>query len=248
MQLQAAGYGFLSFNQNNGNFLYTTYKSRKGDTNPVKVYVKKPRGTLYWGGAGLDGNYIKPTLQAFQNAGIHNVYVGLTNTAGNALPQQVKLAGTFIDAFRAGLVIRYELNGEWAIDSGMNKSADQFNLIGYSYGSLLAAQTANFYSNQGHIVDHLVLIASPIGGDFLTKLKSHRNIKNIVILNLTEYGDQIYAGMPQSELLNPLVIKKLGEDMASGKGEGHFYYAHSVPDLPKRLHTLASLLAKKGIK
>jgi len=32
MQLQAAGYGFVSFNQNNGNFLYTTYKVRKNDT------------------------------------------------------------------------------------------------------------------------------------------------------------------------------------------------------------------------
>jgi len=49
MQLQAAGYGFVSFNQNNGNFLYTTYKVRKNDTvivqfpdaNGVSVCCKK---------------------------------------------------------------------------------------------------------------------------------------------------------------------------------------------------------------
>jgi hypothetical protein len=32
MQLQAAGYGLVSFNQNNGDFLYTTYKVKKNDT------------------------------------------------------------------------------------------------------------------------------------------------------------------------------------------------------------------------
>ena len=35
----------------------------------------------------------------------------------------------------------------------MDKPADQFNLIGYSYRSILAAQTANFYARSGCIVD-----------------------------------------------------------------------------------------------
>ena len=64
----------------------------KSDTKPVKVYVKTPRGTIYWGGAGLDGDYLKPQVAAFQQVGIKNVYVGLTNTGGADLPESCRLS------------------------------------------------------------------------------------------------------------------------------------------------------------
>ena len=133
---------------------------------------------------------------------------------------------------RAGLTIRYEDNREWTISSGMS-NGEQFNLIGYSYGSLLAAQTANFYAKNGVTVNNLVLIASPIDGDFLKSLRNAKNINKVTVLNIK--GDDIYAGITQIELMNPLVVKKLGEDMQAFKGQGHFYYAHPVPDLPIRL-------------
>jgi hypothetical protein len=223
----------------------TAVMTLRSDTKPVTVYVKSPKGTLYWGGAGLDGDYITPTLTAFRNAGIKNISVGLTNTATRDVPKKIGIVGTFVDAIRAGLIIRYEDDSDWTISTGMS-NGEQFNLIGYSYGSLLAAQTANFYAKNGITVNNLVLIASPIDADFLKHLKNSKNIKKVTVLNIK--GDDIYAGITQIELINPMVVKKLGDDMQANKGQGHFYFAHSIPDLPLRLQTLAEQIVSTGVK
>jgi len=224
----------------------TTTLTLKSDSKPVKVYVRKPRGTLYWGGAGLDGSYIQPQLQAFMKAGIRSVSVGLTNTAAADIPAPGKVIGTMIDAMRAGLPIRYEDHDEWTISKGMDSMDGQFNLIGYSYGSLLAAQTANSYANQGHIVDHLVLIGSPIDGGFLKSLQANRNIKKVVIIDLTGKGDPLYAGMTQSELFE--AIPRLVDQFSSGNAEGHFYYADIVSDSPRRWSALAEEVFNAGLR
>jgi Alpha/beta hydrolase len=215
----------------------------KSDTKPLTVYVKKPRGTLYWGGAGLDGPYIQPQLQALASAGIRFVSVGLSNTASKSLP---KPAGTLVDAIRSGLVIRYEDNDEWTIATGMNDPSEQFNLVGYSYGSLLAAQTANFYAKQGHVVDHLVLIGSPIDADFLATLRARKSIRKVVVIDLKQAGDELFAGMTQAQLL--AAVPQLGRDMAAQKGEGHFYYANVVADSPRRWRELAQRLYAEGLR
>jgi hypothetical protein len=214
---------------------------------PIDVVVPlepSPGGTIYWGGAGLDGPYIRLTLDAFRNAGISNLYVGMTNTASQKFGQ----VGTIIDAMRAGLLVRYEDVDDWKLTSGMNASEGQFNLIGYSYGSLLAAQTANYYAKNGHSIDHLVLIGSPIDEGFLGKLRASPNIKRVVVINLTAEGDEIYAGMSQALMMNPLFMGKLAKDMFAGKGEGHFYYGHVVPDIEARLKELADYIVSKGLR
>jgi len=221
----------------------TVVMTLRSDTKPVKVYVKKPRGTLYWGGAGLDGGYIKPQLQAFRNAGITDVSVGLTNSATQDVGST---AGTLLDAMRSGLFIRFEDNDDWVISSGMDVVSKQFNIIGYSYGSLLAAQTAWFYVKKGNVIDHLVLIGSPIDRDFLKKLKTHKNIKKVVVIDLTQFGDKIHAGMSEAALLG--AVPTLGEQMTAGKGEGHFYYAHVTSDSPRRWKELAERLYSDGLR
>ncbi|WER45514.1 thioesterase domain-containing protein [Cupriavidus sp. WKF15] len=213
------------------------------DTEPVKVYLLRPRGTLYWGGAGLDGGYIPLTAKAFQASGIRSFNVGLTNTATRTVLGE---RGMLVDAIRAGLTIRYEDNAEWVITSGMSADAAQFNLIGYSYGSLLAAQTANYYAKQGHTVDHLVLIGSPIDGTFLDKLRKLPHIRKVIVIDLTEHRDPIYAGMSQAALI--AAAPTLASQMSAGTGEGHFYYAHVVPDLPRRLQKLADRVAADGVR
>lgn len=221
----------------------TAVMTLRSDTKPVKVYVKKPRGTLYWGGAGLDGAYVQPQLQAFRATGIQNVSAGLTNTATKEVGPRF---GAIVDALRAGTAIRYEDSDEWVISKGMDSSAPQFNMIGYSYGSLLAAQTANYYANQGHIVDHLVLIASPIDQDFLMKLKENKNIKKVVVINLTKYGDPIYAGITQIELME--AIPTIQRQQNGERGEGHFYFAHVIPESPSRWAALAKRLFDEGLR
>lgn len=212
------------------------------DRAPVKVYLLRPRGTLYWGGAGLDGPYVQSQIEAFRKTGIAHCFAGLTNSGSVAYGH----AGTLIDAIRSGLVVRYRDAGEWTITSGMAAEAPQFNLIGYSYGSLLAAQTAWSYARNGHIVDNLVLVASPIDGAFLADLRGHRNIRNVLILDLRLYGDPIYAGMGQAELIAAAPL--LAKQMLAGKGEGHFHYAHVVRDSPDRWASLAQTIAAQGVR
>lgn len=213
------------------------------DKAPVKLSVRVPRGTIYWGGAGLDGGYVQPQLDALRKAGIENVWVGLTNTASKVMGGDF---GTIVDAIRAGLLIRYEDDSAWTITTGMDKPSPQFNLIGYSYGSLLAAQTANFYAKAGFKVDHLVLVGSPIDSEFLFKLRAYRNIGKITVIDLKEQGDPIYAGMTQLELLAS--VPRLGQDMLAGKGEGHFYYGHVTPDSPRRWAELAKRIHDAGLR
>ncbi|CAJ94290.1 Thioesterase domain-containing protein [Cupriavidus necator] len=216
------------------------------DREPVKVYLLRPRGTLYWGGAGLDGQYVQPQLAAFRRAGISQCFAGLTNSATHALPQDYALGGMLLDAIRSGMVIRNRDDGEWTITSGMAAEAPQFNLIGYSYGSLLAAQTAWSYARQGHIIDHLVLVGSPIAEAFLTDLRGHRNIRKVIVIDLVQYGDPIHAGIPWLELVAGAPL--LSRQMLAGKGEGHFYYAHVVSDSPRRWAALAERLVAEGLR
>jgi Alpha/beta hydrolase len=213
------------------------------DKEPVRLKIKVPRGTVYWGGAGLDGPYVQPQVHALIDAGIKHVWVGLTNTATKVMGSR---PGTIIDAIRAGLIIRYEDDEAWTIESGMDQPAEQFNLIGYSYGSLLAAQTANYYAKKGHKIDNLVLIGSPIDKEFLFILRAYRNIGKVTVIDLRDKGDHIYAGMPLTELAAG--VPQLGNDMLAGKGEGHFYYGHVVPDSKRRWSELAKRLYDAGLR
>lgn len=102
-----------------------------------------------------------------------------------------------MDAARTGVMIKNnDGTDNWRVyPPASTNEAKQFNLIGYSYGSMLAAQTAKSYANLGYVVDHLVLIGSPTDADFLSLLQSHKNIKKLTIIDLTEHGDPIHAGM-----------------------------------------------------
>ena len=225
---------------------HRAFLTPKDDNEPVRVYVKRPRGTIYWGGAGLDGAYIKPQLQAFSTAGIQDLSVGMTNSGREMVPDQIKDAGTLIDAIRAGLPLRYEDNEAWSLTRGMDGQGSQFNLIGYSYGSLLAAQTANSYAKRGCVIHHLVLIASPIDRDFLVTLRARANIEKTVVIDLVDKGDPLFAGMSQGQLF--MALPELGKQFAAGDGRGHFYYAHVVPDSPLRWARLAKAIFDAGLR
>lgn len=208
---------------------------------------EQPRGTLLWGGAGLDGDYVHGMVLALQRAGVRHVGVGHVDSAAWALGSM----GMFIDALRAGLTLRREDDGDWAVAEpplapGQGDPAAPFNLIGYSYGSLVAAQTARYHAERGWRVDHLVLIGSPIEAGFLARLRAHPRIGRVVVVDLKERGDPIFAGMPQTELNAAATL--LARQMAALRGEGHFYYAHPVPDAPARWAALARDLVAHGLR
>lgn len=146
--------------------------------------------------------------------------------------------------------VRFLEGWGWATVPGYS-TIQLTNMIGYSYGSLLAAQTAYFYASNGHIVDHLALVGSPISEKFLDELKRRKNIKKIIVTDLKEYGDPIFAGMSQMRLFMTILKlkKQMSETLGKKDGVGHFYYATATPEGNRRRRELAGyLLFRQGIR
>lgn len=125
-----------------------------------------------------------------------------------------------------------------------NNSYKQFNLIGYSYGSLITAQLAIKYATKGSKVDYLVLIGSPISRESLTRLYNTANIRNIIVIDLDHQGDPIYAGMSKLELAANLL--NLYDQMQNSTG--HFYYDKEGNLGNKRRKLLADHLYETGLR
>jgi len=150
-------------------------------------------------------------------------------------------------------VIRYELATPSVLNFSLQKlevnqippKNGQFNFVGYSWGAVIAARTALYYARGNTKIDNLVLIGAPINASLLLAVRSNPNIKNVIVKNLTQYGDPIYAGMSDIELIN--AVPKLASQMRSGKGEGHFYYAIEGAEGKARRHMLAHSLANGGL-
>lgn len=206
------------------------------------------KGTTFFGGAGMDGDYIQDMVKALEDAGLSNVREADRDkwSSGNML----------IDA--ASVLTENSQDREDSDLSAMGSTGRQFNLIGYSYGGTQAAQAAIDYANQGGQVDHLVLIATPLEKKFLEKLQSHPNIKSVDIIDLPDQGDPVRAGMsdwdvvkatPEMawQLVKPIAKAKLrgDDDLPS---EGHFYYSDEGDEGKTRRRNLAKMLNELGLK
>lgn len=209
------------------------------DTAPVVLKVKNLKGTIYWGGAGLDGGYIQDQMDALYEHGMKYIFEGRGNTGS-----------TIGDALLSGTALRYKHAKDFRVDeSKLSNPATQFNLIGYSYGSLIAAQTASDYASKGVYVDNLVLVASPIDGGFLKDLKSSSYIGKVHVVNLVQFNDPLHAGMSQAEMIAAVpTLHKQDSQSGTTKGIGHFYYRPSTPEGATRRRTLARFLQLSGLK
>ncbi|MFL1465958.1 type VI secretion system PAAR protein [Marinobacter sp. HN1S83] len=193
-------------------------------------------GTYFFPGAGMDGAYIRPMVKAMREAGINSaMYVDRDKWSG----------GTAMDAAVGSVLGRdYDPRFPMLLRVATNLTARQFNLIGYSYGSVVAAQLAAKYARQGTVVDHLVLIGSPISQSFLGMLRDITDIRKVVVIDLDEYGDPIYAGMSVIELFMELPL--LASQMPDS--EGHFYYAEPSEVGNERRRKLAEELYRVGVR
>jgi len=195
-------------------------------------YIK---GTFFLGGAGLNGIYIPKLVKSFHKAGIKSAIY---------LDREKWSAGQNIDA-TIGVLFGRDYDPRFPMLLRVHpNSHKQFNLIGYSYGSLIAAQLAVKYARHGSIVNHLVLIGSPISEHFLNTLKSLKTIKKVIVINLDKHGDPIFAGMEISELVSSS-IKLINQ---SGKTDGHFHYAKEGIKGDKRRKELADKLYELGLR
>ncbi|MCC6075341.1 hypothetical protein ACFPTX_01820 [Pseudomonas sp. GCM10022188] len=125
-------------------------------------------------------------------------------------------------------------------------TAGQFNIIGYSWGAVIAARTAIFHARKGIIVDHLILIGAPINISLKNAVSNHPKILNTHIVNLVNHGDPIYAGMTDKEIVDCIPI--LRKQMFDGGKDGHFYYSADNTEARNRRRELAKSLYALGLR
>lgn len=122
---------------------------------------------------------------------------------------------------------------------------DRFNLIGYSWGAAVAARVALFYAESGVEIDFLGLIGAPINASLLAAVRGNSYVKTVAVVDLTQYGDAIYAGMNDASLIY-YVPKIAGQMLVSPAGTGHFYYSDSgtIESLTRKRRLIVDLMAQ----
>lgn len=202
-------------------------------------------GTFFFGGAGMEGGYLASMVEVMVNAGIGHVALG-NRSRWQIAPDWSEDPRRLIDAaFGVELLRRGEVPDMAMGIEDYGTTGAQFNLIGYSYGSLVAAQVAIKYARQyGGVVDHLVLIGSPVSAAFLKELRSEWRIRRLIAIDLVVQGDPIHAGMTYGELL--VAVPILAKQIISGSG--HFWYSEGGEVGHERRRQLAEHLYSLGLR
>lgn len=189
--------------------------------------------------------YIDDVLIALREAGIMNVKsASLGNSIGDPIPG-IDLDNMMLDAM-AVPALNQSGYGLEVTANEFDLKGSQFNLIGYSYGAVVAAVKALSYAKQEGTVDHLVLIGAPINQSLMDELEENKFIKNVIIIDLKEVGDPIKAGMNDLELM--LWAPTLAKQMVSDDKIGHFFYSGEPPVGNDRRRKLADFLYEQGLR
>jgi RHS repeat-associated protein len=123
------------------------------------------------------------------------------------------------------------------------KDGEQFNLAGYSYGSVLQAQVALKLASSGHVIDNLILIGSPVSdnSDLMKQLKNNKNIKNIVRYDIK--GDALSNPQDVYDYL-----KGAYQGITEGDKAHHFDAARPGKEADKLIQTIITWLQQQGVK
>lgn len=201
--------------------------------------TKRQSGTVFYGGIGLYGAYITDFLDALVEVGIVDVSA--------ADQERVSTGSIVIDSL---LVLRDRKSrsirkADFPVDA--NAKDGPLNLIGYSYGSLLAAHAARAASSSDILVDNLVMIASPVSRDLMNTIENDPNIKQVHYLSLLKQGDFIEPGMSLAKLLVILPCL-LFQRFGMTPRDGHFFYEGNTVVGKKRRRDLATQLFQLGLR
>jgi len=120
----------------------------------------------------------------------------------------------------------------------------QFNIIGYSWGAIIAARSAVYHADIGVTVDHLVLIGAPINKSLLKSVRTNSQIKKVIIINLSDHGDPLFAGITDEMIIKSAA--RLGKQMTSATG--HFYYSATGGTGQTRRRKLVKRLYNEGLR
>lgn len=203
----------------------------------------------------MEGDYISSQVEKLLSAGINGAIAGkiTEELAGDAVAvMKYRYPARSISGLSS--TDPYQVSTDWSLKAlGISRQLPQngqFNLIGYSWGSLAAAQTALFYAEKRQVIDHLVLIASPISQEFLSELRGLNTIKRVLVIDLTKQNDSIYAGMSETELIAslPSLLTQMLESQFTDSGRGHFFYGIAGQQGETRRRQLAERLKIEGLK
>lgn len=192
------------------------------------------KGNLFFGGAGMQGGYIQDMVRAFSEQDLALTPVNPDKWSG----------GTLLDVAIGVDIYRDRRFPVPVLLDNFAQSGPQFNLLGYSYGSVAASQVALHYADGGTPIDNLVLMGTPLGESLLGQLRSHPNIRRVQVLDLGAQGDPIHAGMSRPDLL--LAVPTLVQQMPSSTG--HFYYSAPGAVGQARRDALAEFLHGQGLR
>jgi len=99
-------------------------------------------------------------------------------------------------------------------------------------------------------VDTLSLVGAPINQSLLNELEARVAsgiIKNLIIRNLTEFGDPIFAGMNDANIVG--VAPTLMSQMSAADSSGHFYYTGAGSEAsPMRKRQLIAEMIERGLE
>lgn len=210
------------------------------------VAANRVTGTYFFGGAGMDGDYIPDMVKAMKGAGIAEPFAVDPSKYSRGTLFDAGLGVTLLrDDMDESLKQNFEKTGSYTSHlKSQGSGQGQFNLVGYSYGSQVAAQEASVLTRNGQKIDNLVLIGSPISKEFLGSLRNNPLISKVIVINLTKQGDPLYAGMPHWQIVTnaPTLAKQMIQ------GGGHFYYAPANAQGAANRRELAKELYKEGLR
>ncbi len=221
---------------------------------------------------GDNTGYISKILNSFESAGIRNTrdipahgsqtsdvaftFSNSSTTAGSKLVNYIPTKWERDDmGVRFPVEFRTEQQkADWRITSTVDQikadlkanpleKGEQFNLTGYSTGSVTMAQAALTLANGGQVIDNLILIGTPIlnNSDLYKELSGNKNIKNIIRIDIP--GDEVKDA-------NKSVWHAIAAAAAlilQGDDHPHFKYAFGE-DAAKNQKQLAEDLKKKGVQ
>ncbi|MTI08603.1 hypothetical protein [Curvivirga aplysinae] len=206
---------------------------------PVYLKGATTTGTFFYGGVRMKGRYLSQMIESLQQA-------GLKNTA--LVPSENYSSGNLIlDGLQVPFINHLTSGFHFPIQLPVKRNTQQLNLIGYSYGSIKASQDAMILIEKGIYIDHLVLIGSPINENFLQALKKLLPNDRLIILDLNEYEDPLYAGMSDIEIFLSLP-KLIYQLFAPSEAIGHYLYIDVGPQGQKMRDELSQRLKMAGVK
>lgn len=208
---------------------------------PINSIDPNGQETVFIGGAGDSGAYKDDFVRALSDAGLSNVRGSTPFSMGPDAP-----GGFLVDSSLGVLNNNQNISPRFIYSADLDRQTNDptFNLVGYSWGSVVAAQQAVSIAGQGGTVDNLVLLGAPINQslvDQLTTLSDQGSIGQLHFIDLTPVGDPIHAGMTDGEILRhaPMLATQMPINA------GHFYLSGANQSGAERRDAFADYLVKE---